>query len=77
MGIPKRIKDVLVQVKHKNSNRFTYPYYGSMVYWITKGYAVLDDASFPIVGEDNIEPNDSFRKQLVDNAKLQLMQLTT
>ena len=53
----------------KNSNRFTYPYYGSMVYWITKGYAVLDDASFPIVGEDNIEPNDSFRKQLVDNAK--------
>ena len=52
----------------KNSNRFTYPYYGSMVYWITKGYAVLDDASFPIVGEDNIEPNDSFRKQLVDNA---------
>ncbi len=53
----------------KNSNRFTYPYYGSMVYWITKGYAVLDDASFPIVGEDNIEPNDSFRNQLVDNAK--------
>ena len=53
----------------KNSNRFTYPYYGSMVYWITKGYAILDDASFPIVGEDNIEPNDSFRNQLVDNAK--------
>ena len=40
-----------------------------MVYWITKGYVVLDDASFPIVGEDNIEPNDSFRIQLVDNAK--------
>ena len=53
----------------KNSNRFTYPYYGSMVCWITKGYAILDDASFPIVGEDNIEPNDSFRNQLVDNAK--------
>mgnify|MGYP000680889946 FL=1 len=53
----------------KNENKFTYPYYGSMVYWITKGYVVLDDASFPIVGEDNIEPNDSFRTQLVDNAK--------
>lgn len=53
----------------KNENKFTYPYYGSMVYWITKGYVVLDDASFPIVGEDNIEPNDSFRIQLVDNAK--------
>lgn len=53
----------------KNENKFTYPYYGSMVYWIRKGYVVLDDASFPIVGEDNVEPNDSFRKQLVDNAK--------
>ena len=53
----------------KNQNRFTYPYYGSMVYWITKGYVVLDDASFPIVGEAEVEPNDSFRNQLVDNAK--------
>jgi dipeptidyl aminopeptidase/acylaminoacyl peptidase len=53
----------------KNPNEFTYPYYGSMVYWITRGYVVLDDASFPIVGEGDEEPNDSFRKQLVNNAK--------
>ena len=52
-----------------NPNAFTYPYYGSMVYWVTKGYVVLDDASFPIVGEGNLEPNDSFRTQLVANAK--------
>ena len=52
-----------------NPNAFTYPYYGSMVYWVTKGYVVLDDASFPIVGEDDLEPNDSFRTQLVANAK--------
>lgn len=53
----------------KNPNAFTYPYYGSMIYWITQGYAVLDDASFPIVGEGDEEPNDTFRPQLVANAK--------
>lgn len=53
----------------KNPNEFTYPYYGSMVYWVTRGYVVLDDASFPIVGEGKEEPNDSFREQLVANAK--------
>lgn len=53
----------------KNPNQFTYPYYGSMIYWITRGYAVLDDASFPIVGEGEEEPNDTFRPQLVANAK--------
>lgn len=52
-----------------NPNEFTYPYYGSMVYWVTRGYVVLDDASFPIVGEGEEEPNDSFRKQLVANGK--------
>jgi len=53
----------------KNSNEFTYPYYGSMIYWVTRGYAVLDDASFPIVGEGDDQPNDTFRAQLVANAK--------
>jgi len=52
-----------------NPNEFTYPYYGSMLYWVTRGYVVLDDASFPIVGEGDEEPNDSFRKQLVANGK--------
>ncbi len=53
----------------QNPNSFTYPYYGSMIYWVTQGYVVLDDASFPIVGEGETEPNDTFRKQLVANAK--------
>lgn len=53
----------------QNPNEFTFPYYGSMVYWVAKGYVVLDDASFPIIGEGDTEPNDSFRKQLVANAK--------
>ncbi len=52
-----------------NPNRFTYPSYGSAIYWVAKGYVVLDGAAFPIVGEGDEEPNDSFRKQLVANAK--------
>jgi len=52
-----------------NANQFTAPYYGSFVYWVTRGYAVLDDASFPIVGEGSSEPNDTFIEQLVANAE--------
>ena len=52
-----------------NPNEFTFPYYGSFVYWVTRGYAVLDDAAFPIVGEGKEEPNDTFIDQLVANAK--------
>ena len=53
----------------KSSNEFTHLYYGSPIYWVTKGYVVLNDASFPIVGEGDEEPNDTFIKQLVSNAK--------
>lgn len=52
-----------------NPNQFTFPSYGSFVFWATKGYAVLNDAAFPIVGEDGKEPNDSFVEQLVANAE--------
>ena len=52
-----------------NPNEFIFPSYGSPVYWVTRGYAVLDDAAFPIVGEGKDEPNDSFVTQLVANAK--------
>lgn len=53
----------------QNPNEFTYPFWGSALYWLTKGYVVLDDAAFPIIGEGDQQPNDTFRKQLVNNAK--------
>lgn len=53
----------------QNPNEFTFPYYGSFVFWVTKGYVVLDDASFPIIGEGEKEPNDNFIEQLVANGK--------
>ena len=52
-----------------NPNTFTYLSYGNPIYWVTRGYAVLDDAAFPIVGEGENEPNDSFVEQLVANAR--------
>jgi dipeptidyl aminopeptidase/acylaminoacyl peptidase len=52
-----------------SANDFTYPFYGSPLYWVMKGYAVLDDVAFPIIGEKEEEPNDSFIQQLVANAK--------
>ena len=67
---PREFKDKSSASQNTNNpNEFTYPYYGSMVYWVTKGYVVLDDASFPIIGEDKTEPNDDFRNQLVENAR--------
>lgn len=53
----------------QNPNEFTFPYYGSFIYWVTKGYVVLDDAAFPIIGEGTTEPNDTFIEQLVANAE--------
>lgn len=52
-----------------NPNEFIYPFWGSPLYWVTQGYVVLDDAAFPIVGEGDEQPNDTFVKQLVGNAK--------
>jgi dipeptidyl aminopeptidase/acylaminoacyl peptidase len=52
-----------------NPNTFTYLSYGNPIYWVTRGYAILDDAAFPIIGEGDDQPNDTFIAQLVDNAK--------
>ncbi len=52
-----------------NPKEFTFPSYGSFIYWVAKGYAVLDNAAFPIVGEGTQEPNDTFIDQLVANAE--------
>ncbi len=48
---------------------FTYPHYGSPIYWVNRGYVVLDDVSFPIIGEEKDHPNDEFVQQLISNAE--------
>lgn len=42
---------------------------GSPLFWVLRGYAVMADTQFPIIGEGDQEPNDTFREQLVMNAE--------
>lgn len=48
--------------------RFTRLAFRSPVYWVTRGYAVLDNADMPVVGEGDKQPNDTFLEQIEDNA---------
>lgn len=48
---------------------FTRIGWGSPIYWVTRGYAILDNASIPIVGEGDSQPNDTYIRQLVASAK--------
>jgi dipeptidyl aminopeptidase/acylaminoacyl peptidase len=49
--------------------QFTFLYWGSPVPFATQGYAVLENATIPIIGEGNAEPNDTYVEQLVASAK--------
>jgi dipeptidyl aminopeptidase/acylaminoacyl peptidase len=42
---------------------------GSPLFWIVRGYAILDNTSIPIVGEGDKQPNDTYVEQLVGSAK--------
>ncbi|MCK9325413.1 MAG: prolyl oligopeptidase family serine peptidase [Bacteroidales bacterium] len=41
----------------------------SAIPFVTQGYAILDNTAFPIIGEGDAEPNDTFVEQLVANAQ--------
>jgi dipeptidyl aminopeptidase/acylaminoacyl peptidase len=43
--------------------------WGSPVFFTQTGYAVLENASIPIVGEGDAQPNDTYVEQLVAGAK--------
>lgn len=49
--------------------RFVRIHTGSPLFWLTQGYAVLDDPTMPIVGEGDREPNDTYVQQLVASAQ--------
>jgi dipeptidyl aminopeptidase/acylaminoacyl peptidase len=49
--------------------RFTRPGGASHLFLLTQGYGILDNPTFPIVGTDSIEPNDSYVEQLELSAK--------
>jgi dipeptidyl aminopeptidase/acylaminoacyl peptidase len=61
-------KEVAAQVRG-SKYAFTRLNWGSPIYWVTHGYAIMDQTEMPIVGEGDKEPNDYFLEQLVWNAE--------
>jgi len=60
-----------------SKNRFTMVSWASPVFWVTQGYAVLDNSEMPIVKKgDSSHPNDSFVEQLRWNAEAAINKLS-
>ncbi len=49
--------------------KFIRPWWGGPLFFAARGYAVLEDPTFPIIGEGDKEPNDTYVEQLVMDAK--------
>ncbi len=58
-----------------SQNRFTTISAGSPIFYVTQGYAVLDNAEMPIVAKAGKKPNDNFVDQLYMNAKAAINKL--
>ncbi|MGI4022912.1 MAG: prolyl oligopeptidase family serine peptidase [Janthinobacterium lividum] len=58
-----------------SANRFTAIGGGSPVFFVTNGYAVLDNAEMPIVAKEGKKPNDTFVEQLQLNAEAAINKL--
>ncbi|MBS1661782.1 MAG: S9 family peptidase [Bacteroidetes bacterium] len=60
-----------------SKDKFTVLGWGSPVFWVTQGYAILDNAEMPIVSTDSTKkPNDDFVHQLTMNAEAAINKLS-
>ncbi len=50
-------------------HQFIRPWWGGPLFFVMRGYAVLEDPTFPIIGEGDREPNDTYLEQLVMDAQ--------
>jgi dipeptidyl aminopeptidase/acylaminoacyl peptidase len=67
---PREYKSAATAAQVRGSKyQFTRLSWGSPIYWVTQGYAIMDQTEMPIVGEGDDEPNDTFVVQLVANAE--------
>jgi len=67
---PREYKTAAAAAQVRDSpHRFFRFYWGTPLYWLTQGYAVLERPTMPIIGEGDAEPNDSFVQQLVGSAR--------
>lgn len=60
--------EVASQVNY-SANQYTQISTKGPVPFVANGFAIFDRVAMPIIGEGNDKPNDSFRSQLVNNAK--------
>jgi dipeptidyl aminopeptidase/acylaminoacyl peptidase len=66
---PREYKDPATAGQVKGSPcQFMRLHWGSSLYWLVCGYAVLDGPQMPIIGEGKMEPNDTYLEQLVAGA---------
>jgi dipeptidyl aminopeptidase/acylaminoacyl peptidase len=67
---PREFENAKDAAQIRGSNyTFTRINYGSPIFWVTQGYAILDNAEMPIVGVEGKKPNDNFIDQLQMNAE--------
>ena len=59
-----------------SKDRFTTVSWASPVFFVTQGYAVLDNAEMPIVAKEGKKPNDNFIEQLEWNAEAAINKLS-
>ena len=58
-----------------SQNKFITISWASPVFWVTQGYAILDNAEMPIVAKEGKKPNDTFVEQLQLNAEAAINKL--
>ncbi|MEG0890936.1 MAG: prolyl oligopeptidase family serine peptidase [Bacteroidales bacterium] len=67
---PSEYKDkTLAEQRSDSPNKYIKISRNSILMMVQMGYAVLNDASFPIIGSDTLEPNNNYIKDLVNNAE--------
>jgi dipeptidyl aminopeptidase/acylaminoacyl peptidase len=59
-----------------SQDKFTTISSGGPIFFVTQGYAVLDNAEMPIVAKDGKKPNDTFVAQLQLNAEAAIKKLS-
>ncbi len=75
---PREFKTINAAGQVKGSPyRFNTVSWASPLYWVTQGYAVMDNVDMPIVGESNDQPNDTFVEQLTENAEAAVNKIVT
>ena len=60
---------------HGSEHSFTTVSWGSPLFWLSRGYAILDGFAAPIVGEGDTPENDNYVSQLVMNAEAAVAEL--